>query len=224
MRLVLLAAAVAALTAVTAPAFAQNPNEAAAIEEFKRGQAAANAKNNEETIKIMTGLITANTLPKEWAPFPYFYRGQAERRMEKYNDAIADFEKATTMKADLAPAWFETGMTYYAQKKYKPAIAAYDKAVKIDPNNAEYVYSRCVSKSWANDNAGARTDCQKATQLKPDYLDAWATLARAYEDLGQTAKAVETYKKVLEMDPKNAAAKEALEYIEQCSKKGVKCD
>ena len=128
------------------------------------------------------------------------------------------------MKADLAPAFFETGMTYYAQKKYKPAIAAYDKAVKIDPNNAEYVYSRCVSKSWANDNAGARADCQTATKLKPDYVDAWATLGRAYEDLGQTDKAVETYKKVLSLDPKNAAAKEALDYIAQCSKKGVKCE
>lgn len=221
MRFALIVAAAAAFTAFAAPAMAQTASESSAIEEFKRGQVSADAKNNDETIKIMTGVIETNKLPKEWAPFPYFYRGQAYRRLEKYNDALADFDKATEIKPDLAPAFFESGMAYYAQEKYKQAIGSYDKAVKIDPNNAEYVYSRCVSKSWAGDNAGARTDCQKATKLKPDYVDAWQTLARAYEDLGQLDKAEETYKKVLELDPKNKGAKEGLDFIAE-KRKAIK--
>lgn len=221
MRFALIVAAAAAFTAYAAPAVAQNASEASAIEEFKRGQASANAKNNEETITIMTGVITANKLPKEWQPYPYFYRGQAYRRLEKFNDALADFDKAVEIKPDLAPAHFEAGMAYYAQEKYKQAIAAYDKAVKIAPDNAEYVYSRCVSKSWAGDNAGARTDCQKAVKLKPDYVDAWATLGRAYEDLGQLDKAEEAYKKVLELDPKHKGAKEGLDFIAE-KRKAIK--
>lgn len=213
MRLALFAAAVAAFTALAAPAAAQSAAEAAAIEEFKRGQAAANDKKNEETITIMTGVIEAGKLPKDWQPYPYFYRGQAYRRLEKFVEALADFDKATEMKPDLAPAFFEGGMAYQAQEKYKQAIKSYDKAVKLVPDNAEYVYSRCVSKSWAGDNAGAREDCRTAVKLKPEYVDAWQTLGRAYEDLGQLDKAEECYKKVLELEPGHKGAKEGLDYI-----------
>jgi tetratricopeptide (TPR) repeat protein len=214
MRFALLAAAAfAAVTATTAPALAQSPSEAAAIEEFKRGQVAADAKRNDETITIMTAVIAGGKLPAEWQPYPYFYRGQAYRRTEKFTDALADFDKAVALKADLAPAFFESGMAYQAQEKYKQAIASYDKAVKISPDNAEYIYSRCVSKSWAGDNAGAREDCKKAVALKDDYVDAWQTLGRAHEDLGQLDKAEECYKKVLKLEPGNKAAKEGLDYI-----------
>ena len=215
MRLVMLAAAAAAFTVFAAPAMAQSASEAAAIEEFKRGQASANAKKNDETITIMTGVIAADKLPAEWKPYPYFYRGQAYRRLEKYVEALADFDKAVEIKPDLAPGFFEAGLAYQAQEKYKQAIKSYDSAIKISPDNAEYVYSRCVSKSWSGDNAGAREDCRKAVKLKPDYVDAWATLGRAHEDLGQLDEAEKCYKKVLELDPKNKGAQEGLDFIKE---------
>lgn len=221
MRVVLFAAATVAAFAAFAPAVAQVPSEAAAIEEFKRGQASADAKRNDETITIMTGVIQANALPAEWKPFPYFYRGQAYRRIEKFNDALKDFDAAIAIKADLAPAHFEAGMAYQAQQKYKQAIAAYDKAIKISPENAEYLYSRCVSKSWANDNAGAREDCRKAVGIRPDYVDAWLTLGRAHEDLGALDKAEEAYKEVIKLEPGNKAAKEGLDYIAE-KRKAIK--
>lgn len=213
MRTVLIAAATTVALLMAAPAFAQTASEAAAIEEFHRGEASAKAKNNEQTITIMTGVITAGKLPKEWQPYPYFYRGQAHRRLKQYVEALADFDAALAIKADLAPAFFESGMAYHAQEKYKQAIASYDKAIKISPENAEYIYSRCVSKSWAGDNAGARDDCRKAVKIKDDYVDAWSTLGRAHEDLGQLDKAEECYKKVLTLEPGNKAAKEGLDYI-----------
>lgn len=215
MRFALLAAALAAFTAFAAPAVAQTASEAAAIEEFKRGQASADAKNNEETIKIMTGVITADKLPAEWKPYPFFYRGQAYRRTEKFVEALADFDKAIALKPDLAPAFFESGMAWHAQEKYKQAIKSYDGAVKLAPENAEYVYSRCVSKSWSGDNAGAREDCRTAVKLKPDYVDAWSTLGRAHEDLGNLDEAEKCYKKVLELDPNNKGAKEGLDFIKE---------
>jgi len=213
MRTVLITAATFFAFLVAAPAFAQTASEAAAIEEFHRGEASAKAKKNEETITIMTGVITAGKLPKEWAPYPFFYRGQAHRRLKQYVEALADFDASLALKPDLAPAFFESGMSYHAQEKYKQAIASYDKAIKVSPENAEYIYSRCVSKSWAGDNAGARDDCRKAVKIKDDYVDAWSTLGRAHEDLGQLDKAEECYKKVLTLEPGNKSAKEGLDYI-----------
>ena len=226
MRLVLLAATAAALTAYAAPALAQTASQAAAIEEFKRGQANADAakedpKMNQDTITIMSGIITTAQLPPEWAPFPYFYRGQAYRRLEKFNEAMADFDKTIAMKPDLAAAYFESGLGYAAQQKYKQAIKSYDGAVKLQPDNANFVYSRCVSKSWVNDNAGAREDCRKAVTLKPDFVEAWLTLGRAHEDLGQLDKAEECYKEVVKLEPKNKSAKEGLDFIAE-KRKAIK--
>lgn len=214
MRLVLFAAAAATVALLSAPpAFAQSASEAAAITEFKKGQAAADARRNDETIAIMTSVIQAGKLPKEWQPYPYFYRGQAYRRTEKFVEALADFDKAAELKPDLAPAFFESGMAYHAQEKYKQAIASYDKAVKISPENSDYLYSRCVSKSWAGDNAGARDDCRKAVKIKDNFVDAWSTLGRAHEDLGQLDEAEKCYKKVLELQPGHKGAKEGLAFI-----------
>ena len=223
MRFALIVAAAAAFTAFAAPAFAQSASEAAAIEEFKRGQASANAETNDQTITIMTGVITEGKLPKEWQPYPYFYRGQAYRRLEKYTEALADFDQATTLKPDLAPAFFETGLAYASLEKWKQAITAYDKAIKLAADNADYLYSRCVAKSWSNDNAGARDDCRAAVKIKPDFTDAWLTLGRALEDLGQMDKAEEAYKQVLKLDPNNKEAKEGLDYIDTCRKPGADC-
>ena len=80
---------------------------------------------------------------------------------------------------------------------------------------------RWWSAAW--DNAGARDDCKKAVSLKPDYTDAWETLGRAYEDLGQVDKAEETYKKVLTLDPSNKEAKDGLDFIATCRKPGADC-
>lgn len=221
MRVALFATVAVAAFSIAAPAFAQAPTEAAAIEEFKRGQASATAKKDDETIVIMTGVIASNKLPAEWKPFPFFYRGQAYRRLEKFNDALKDFDAAIALKADLAPAHFETGLAYQAQQKYKLAVAAYDKAIKIAPENAEYLYSRCVSKSWNNDNAGAREDCRKAVGIKPDFVDAWLTLGRAHEDLGALDKAEECYKEVVKLEPGNKLAKEGLDFIAE-KRKAIK--
>jgi len=49
--------------------------------------------------------------------------------------------------------------------------------------------------------------------IKDNFVDAWATLGRAYEDLGQLDKAEECYKKVLVLEPKHKGAKEGLDYI-----------
>lgn len=216
MRLRLAAAAAFAAAAFLAqPAFSQTAAANAAIEEFKRGQASADAKKNSETITIMTGVIDKGDLPAEWQPFAYFFRGQAFRRENQFNKAYADFEKALSLNPTLAPVHFETGLAYAEQKNWKRSIDAYDKAVGLVPDNADYLYSRCVAKSWNNDNAGAREDCRKAVKIKPDFTDAWLTLGRAHEDMKAWGPAEEAYRKVLELDPGNAAAKEGIAFIDE---------
>ena len=46
----------------------------------------------------------------------YYYRGCARVNAMKYNEAIADFEKAIALKPDFADAYFNMGCTYFLMK------------------------------------------------------------------------------------------------------------
>ena len=128
------------------------------------------------------------------------------------------------LKPDLAPAHFETGLAYEGQQKFKQAITAYDKALKISVDNVEYLFQRCIAKHQVNDLAGAREDCRKTVKIKPDYIDAWRKLGRVYEDLKQWEKAKECYNEVLKLDPSDKDAKEGIDVANQCMKPGAICD
>jgi len=187
----------------------------AAIEQFKLAQAAASAQKNGDTIAILSQLIAANSLPADWQPMAHFLRGQAFRRENKFNEAYKDFDAAIKLKPTMHQAMFESGLGYVSQEQWKKAIKEFDRAIKLDAKNADYLYSRCSAKSWAGDNAGARDDCREAVKQRPKFVQALATLGRAYEDLGQLDKAVETYKEVLKIDPENKSAKEGIAFIEE---------
>ncbi|HRE59506.1 MAG TPA: tetratricopeptide repeat protein [Micropepsaceae bacterium] len=207
MRRIVAAVAFALSFAVAAPASAD------VFADFKQGQLLVGDGKNAEAVALFTTIIDEGKLTPDWMPFAYYYRGQAQRNLGELSKAIADYEQAVALKADIAPAHYEMGLALSAQKRYRLAIDAYTQAIKLTPDNANFWYARCGAKSLVNDNAGAREDCIKAVQLKPDFVDAIVTLGRAYEDLGQFALALQTYETALLIDPDNRRAREGIDYI-----------
>ncbi len=186
---------------------------ASVYDDFKKGQDAANRKQNAQAIEIFTQVIDSKKLGGEWLAYAHYYRGQAYRRTKKYELAIADLIKAGELLPNFPGSYFEKALALHGQQDYKDAIAAFDKAIELKPGDADYYYSRCVTKSWANDTGGAQEDCRKAVDINDDYVQAWQLLGRTYEDQRNCAKAEEIYQKVLKMDPGNKSATEGLAYI-----------
>lgn len=206
----------AALLAVAAPASAN------VYEQFKAGQAAADAKQNAKAVEIFTQVIDSQKLTGEWLAYAYYYRGQAHRREQDWVKAAPDLKQAMALAPAFPGSHFELGLALHGQKDYPGAVAAFDKAIELKPNDADYWYSRCVSKQWQNDEAGVLADCGKAVELKADYLQALALIGRVYEDRRQCSKAEDLYKQVLKLDPKNKSAREGLDYIAELRKPGAK--
>lgn len=204
---------IAAVVAFVLSFAAAAPASADVFADFKQGQLLLNQGKDAEAVAAFTTIIDGGLLTPDWQPFAYFYRGQAQRNLGELSKAIADYEQAVALKPDVAPAHYELGLALSAQKRYRLAIDAYSQAIKLTPDNANFWYARCGAKSLVNDNAGAREDCIKAVQLKPDFVDAIVTLGRAYEDLGQHALAIQTYETALLIDPDNRRAREGIEFI-----------
>jgi tetratricopeptide (TPR) repeat protein len=66
-----------------------------------------------------------------------FDAGVAASRAEKYDDAIASFQKAISMAPNCQDCYYNIGYAYVQKKDYAQAEAAYKKATEIKPDYAE---------------------------------------------------------------------------------------
>jgi len=110
-------------------------------------------------------------------------------------------KKAKGMRERIAGVWHSIGFTRSGQKQYEQAVAAYRKAIEIDPKRAS---------SWSNlglvygkqgKPADARTAYQKALAVDPKYAYAHYNIARQLADEGKSEEAIRVYKKAVEAKP-----------------------
>jgi tetratricopeptide (TPR) repeat protein len=58
-------------------------------------------------------------------------------------------------------------------------------------------------------------ECDKAIKIDPKDTFAWYHKGTTFDELGRCEEAIEAYKKVLEIDPKNNSASERIKEIEK---------
>ena len=73
----------------------------------------------------------------------YYYRGCAKVNAKKYDEAIADFEKAVELKPDYADAYFNLGRTYFIKNNEDKACENYKLAEKYGRPNLDDYLKRC---------------------------------------------------------------------------------
>jgi tetratricopeptide (TPR) repeat protein len=110
-----------------------------------------------------------------------------QKAIEYYNQknitlAIENAERALSYDPKHANAWSNLGIFYSAIGRYDKTVNAFQKAVEIEPQNAEYYYSL----GWAyglrdgesSQNTNAIIAYQKALQFNPNHAAAKAALNR----------------------------------------------
>lgn len=73
----------------------------------------------------------------------YYHRGCVKFNQGRYQDAIADFEKATELKPDYADAYFNTGRIYYILQNNDKACTYYRLAEKYGRENLDDYLRNC---------------------------------------------------------------------------------
>ena len=111
-----------------------------------------------------------------------------------YNKAMADYAKAIDLSvdgADKAQAYFSRGISHAEQGMYDEAIADFDEAVKLDPQNMEAVHNRAVT-------AGQQAQVKLETRLRTQNEQVLESLKSDTEELENWAKAQKTIQAKLE--------------------------
>lgn len=142
----------------------------------------------------------------------HFARKENAQAEEQYKAAIQEVPKDNRPRIAL-------GFYYQSQKRWDDAFGVFEDALRNDPENWNALYQ--VGKTAAL--SGQRLDRGEECLRKyltytpkgdaPPLAGAWFRLAMVYEKKGDKAKAAESYRKSLELDPSNAEVRQGLERV-----------
>jgi len=126
---------------------------------------------------------------------------------KKKADALAfqDDDKAEEAK--------QKGNTHFRNKEWPQAVEAYEMAVKRAPKNARIRNNLAAALCKIMDFNGAKREIEVALEKDPKYVKAWTRKGDIEVLMKENHKALESYKKGLEIEPENVACKEGLHKV-----------
>jgi tetratricopeptide (TPR) repeat protein len=126
--------------------------------------------------------------------------------LQRYQDALAVYEKAVDVRPDYPQGWNGQGKTLYKLKKYKESLAAYDKAIQIQPDYFEAWSERGFVLGSLQRYQEAIASFDKALQLNNENSEVWNAKGEAFSNLNQYDQAIKSYEKAIEFKPDNYEA------------------
>ena len=130
-------------------------------------------------------------------------------------EAVKDYNFLINHKNADVRVFNNLGAIYAKEKRYKEAKELFYKAIKINPDKAEFHNNLSELLMETEDNDRAIEEYDKVIQLEPGNTLALFNLGIAYKNKGDFAKAKEQWNKVLALKPDDTNAKNALEYLEK---------
>lgn len=132
--------------------------------------------------------------------------GRYYLKNEKYEQGVRAFEKVHHDNPNDPAANYYLGRFYLAQEKGQRAIPYLRRAVKLEPDKANYYFWLGVAYWTVMDFAAERKSYLRALALDKNHLPARLYLAHNLLDNGAWKKALSQYDEVLEKDPYNPEA------------------
>jgi ATP-dependent Lon protease len=110
------------------------------------------------------------------------------------------------MAINEAQIYLNKGEALYSQKKYGEAIGCYNKAIELDPSNADAYNNRGNALTETGKFSDALADYSKAIELSPNRALFYQNRGLTYCDISKYDEAVEDFTKVLSLEPNNSSA------------------
>lgn len=106
-------------------------------------------------------------------------RGVLRLRQAAFTLALADFDAATAMKADLGEAYVNRGAAYIGQARFGEAVTQIERGLALGVEAPEKAYyNRALAHEGLGDFKAAYYDYHKALELRPDWTAPATELTR----------------------------------------------
>ena len=140
----------------------------------------------------------------------YGRRGTAFAARREFDQALT----ALTRACELAPGnpdyVYERGMVYWHMKQPDPAMADFDQALKLRPDDLPALMARAELRLQRGDKDLAAADLDAADAIAPTEADERFQMARAYERVDRLETAIAQLTRWIESHPDDARLPEAL--------------
>lgn len=136
----------------------------------------------------------------------YFERALANQALERFDDALRDYNEAIRLGHREARTYNNRGLTNFKLGMLEDAMSDFDEAIKVDPSFSEAYFNRGI----LNDSLGkmdeAISDFTKTIELEPRFHIAYKKRAMVFEKMGNYEKAIGDLNETLELSPNNHRA------------------
>ena len=115
-------------------------------------------------------------------------------------------QSGTEMIENLSAAFYNRGNAHRQKDELDRAIQDYDRALELNPGNANALDNRGLAYTLKGDYVHAISDLDDALRSNPGNVTALANRGAAYTRTGDFLRAISDYDQVLSINPGNANA------------------
>jgi tetratricopeptide (TPR) repeat protein len=131
-------------------------------------------------------------------------RGTASAARHDYASALADLTRACELAPGESSYFFERGRVHWENREADLALADFDQAIKLKPDNLEALLARASLRAHTHAAPEAiAADLEAADRAAPKEADVRLQIGNLYEYLEQPAAAVVQYSKWIDSHPRD---------------------
>ena len=141
------------------------------------------------------------TAPDSYIPAAYYGLGLAYTGLEKFEDAVAAYQRAIAYAPDWAYTHAALGSAYASTHRYAEALDAYKVAVALDSDDEMIHHQIGNVYSKRGEHAAATRHQLRAIAIAPQFAAAHYQLGLLYAHEKQWANAISAYRTAYQNDP-----------------------
>lgn len=126
-------------------------------------------------------------------------------------EALQRLIEAKELSPTNADIYYQIGRAQTKLKNFQPAVAAYRKAITIDPKLSGANFNLGYILLQEHDFINAKEAFERVVELKPTYIgDAYVNLAVCFDGMNDRKQAIAMLREALKVDPNNQLAQKHL--------------
>lgn len=135
-------------------------------------------------------------------PGPYLDRGNHFQNINKYREAIDDYNKYIAVVPDNYSAYQNRGTAHERMKNYDSAIMDYTKVIELKPQDTIAFFNRGVVYDAIDNPRQAIKEYDSVVIIDPRLAKAYYNRGTSYFKLKEFGAAVKDYEKAIELNPR----------------------
>ncbi|HON07343.1 MAG TPA: tetratricopeptide repeat protein [Verrucomicrobiota bacterium] len=150
---------------------------------------------------------------EKFNPIVYYNLANAYARLGMHKEAITNYNKAIELKPAFGEAILNLAIELSLSGFEQEAFKKFEEAVNLMPENSDALFNYGIACAKKGDYNRALINMEKAATLRPDNPQIHYNIGLVYLRLEMKRKAIEEFRKVLQIDPSHKEAQLQLNRI-----------